>query len=382
MQGNLYIYSQYLHNIWSHWEDQEDQEEDVQHEENHASNGQPSNILLGCLCPYAVTTSSKSNCMSLWTYRRSSAFKRPSDIVLRWSDLTNPRAELARSTDAVVTGVTSSSFRTCRTFGNKSSCSETLVFFFFFPFFFFFFFFFWPARGGGASPRPPWIRYWSCWLSVNSLWTILFQHLQRIVLLLNERTASCYTVYSCWLQNIMWFPRFLAAWLASGMWGSIAVSQGLSRLSSSSSGFLLWSGEAPFKVGDSVLVHREILITPEAWDRPSDKRRPKWHGPFKIIEEVQICPNAFRLDLPFPMKSHLVFNVSALKKYNLNCLEGRTVDPPPPVTDLDGFERSEVECVLSHRRRRHKLEYLVKWVAYLEATWRQRSFSRMKLVKI
>ena len=93
--------------------------------------------------------------MSLWTYRRSSAFKRPSDIVLRWSDLTNPRAELARSTDAVVTGVTSSSFRTCRTFGNKSSCSETLVFFPFFPFFFFFFFFFWPARGGGARPRPP-----------------------------------------------------------------------------------------------------------------------------------------------------------------------------------------------------------------------------------
>ena len=87
--------------------------------------------------------------MSLWTYMRSSAFKRPSDIVLRWSDLTNPRAELARSTrtDAVVTGVTSGSFRTCRTFGNKSSCPETLVFFLFF--------FFWPARGGGASPPPP-----------------------------------------------------------------------------------------------------------------------------------------------------------------------------------------------------------------------------------
>ena len=40
---------------------------DVQHEENHASNGRPSNILLGCLCPYVVTTSSKSKCMSLWT---------------------------------------------------------------------------------------------------------------------------------------------------------------------------------------------------------------------------------------------------------------------------------------------------------------------------
>ena len=126
--------------------------------------------------------------MSLWTYRRSSAFKRPSDIVLRWSDLTNPRAELARSTDAVVTGVTSSSFsslepgptlvdmvttgfqipsspyqqglglvrgysfRTCRTFGNKSSCPETIVFFLFS---FFFFFFFFAVTAGRASPPPP-----------------------------------------------------------------------------------------------------------------------------------------------------------------------------------------------------------------------------------
>ena len=64
LQGNLYIYLQFLQNIWSHWEDQK---KDVQHEENHASNGRPSNILLGCLCPYVVTTSSKSKCMSLWT---------------------------------------------------------------------------------------------------------------------------------------------------------------------------------------------------------------------------------------------------------------------------------------------------------------------------
>ena len=92
---------------------------DVQHEENHASNGRPSNILLGCLCPYLVTTSSKSKCMSLWTYRRSSAFKRPSDIVLRWSDLMNPRAD------------------------------------FFFFLLLLFFFFFLAGMGGRASPPPP-----------------------------------------------------------------------------------------------------------------------------------------------------------------------------------------------------------------------------------
>ena len=41
LQGNLYINLQFLQNIWSHWEDQK---KDVQHEENHASNGRPSNI--------------------------------------------------------------------------------------------------------------------------------------------------------------------------------------------------------------------------------------------------------------------------------------------------------------------------------------------------
>ena len=46
------------------------------------------------------------------TDRRSSAFKRPSNIVLRWSDLTNPKAD-------------------------------------------FFYFFFWPARGGGRVPAAP-----------------------------------------------------------------------------------------------------------------------------------------------------------------------------------------------------------------------------------
>ena len=50
------------------------------------------------------------------------------------------------------------------------------------------------------------------------------------------------------------------------------------------------------------------------------------------------------------------------------------MDPHPHMTDLDGFERYEVECVLSHRRRRRKLEYLVKWVGYQEATWEPEIF--------
>ena len=61
------------------------------------------------------------------TDRCSSAFKRPSDIVLRWSDLTNPRADFF-------------------SFSSSSSSSS---------FFFFFFFFFWPARGARVPVPPP-----------------------------------------------------------------------------------------------------------------------------------------------------------------------------------------------------------------------------------
>ena len=130
--------------------------------------------------------------------------------------------------------------------------------------------------------------------------------------------------------------------------------------------------EVNLKVGDLVLVHREFLITPEARDRPSNKLRPKWYGPFKITEKVST--NAFRLDLPFQLRCHPVFNVSALKKYYKNTIEGREVEPPPPITDLDGFQRFVVDKILSHRRNRRGLQYLVKWIGYHDATWEPERF--------
>ena len=50
------------------------------------------------------------------------------------------------------------------------------------------------------------------------------------------------------------------------------------------------------KVGDQDLVHRQFLLTLEARDRPSDKLRPRWYGPFKITQVIN--NNTFRLDLP------------------------------------------------------------------------------------
>ena len=80
--------------------------------------------------------------------------------------------------------------------------------------------------------------------------------------------------------------------------------------------------------------------------------------PGKVIQIV--TKNAFRLELPHYMKSHPVLNISALKRYYRKNIEGRQAEPPPPITDADGFERYYVEKVLSHHKDRHGLKYLVK----------------------
>ena len=125
--------------------------------------------------------------------------------------------------------------------------------------------------------------------------------------------------------------------------------------------------EDSFTVGDEVLVFRDYLLTPEARDRPADKLRLKWYGPFRITQKV--APNAFRLELPWTIKAHPVFNVTALKKYNANTTPGRVQPIPPPVIDVDGNTRYIVEDILSHRVRGRRRQYLVKWRGYADATW-------------
>ena len=125
-----------------------------------------------------------------------------------------------------------------------------------------------------------------------------------------------------------------------------------------------------FRVGDEVLVHRDFLLTPEARDRQSDKLR--WYGPFRITQ--QVAPNAFRLSLPHNIKAHPVFNITALKLYNANKIQGRIDPTPSPVTDIQGFTRYIVEDILSHRTRRGNLQFLVKWSGYTDATWEPEKF--------
>ena len=212
-------------------------------------------------------------------------------------------------------------------------------------------------------------------LSASLQLTTLSKRHWRVSFLSKFGTTPHYPLYTCRLQDKDWLcqHRQHTAQLASTSRRGPQIGQGRFDSCASSSSFLQWQGQDGDALGGgwSGLIHRDFLITPEARDRPSDKLRPRWYGPFKVLEKVS--SNAFRLDLPFQLWCHPVFNVSALK-YNKIVHEGRTVEPPPPITDLDGFQHYIVKKILSHCRRRGKLQYLVKWIGYNDATWEPEHF--------
>ena len=102
--------------------------------------------------------------------------------------------------------------------------------------------------------------------------------------------------------------------------------------------------------------------TAEATDQPSHKLRPKWFGPFKVLQTIGT--NAYRLDLPGTIRWHSAFNVAALRKDHKNSITDRHQPPPPPITDFDGNTRYMVEKILDDRIRSNQTQYLVKWKGY------------------
>ena len=63
---------------------------------------------------------------------------------------------------------------------------------------------------------------------------------------------------------------------------------------------------------------------------------------------------------------HPVFHVSQLEPSTPNTIPGRTQPPPPPV-EIDGEPEYEISEILDSRidrRRKCKLQYLVRWAGY------------------
>ena len=84
--------------------------------------------------------------------------------------------------------------------------------------------------------------------------------------------------------------------------------------------------------------------------------------------------SAYKLELPPSMaRIHNVFNGYLLKQANEPEFEEQQSDPPPPPIIVDNQEEYEVAEVLDSRLHRGKLQFLVKWVGYTEATWQPES---------
>ena len=83
--------------------------------------------------------------------------------------------------------------------------------------------------------------------------------------------------------------------------------------------------------------------------------KPHFVGPFRVLRTVGA--NAFELDLPVTMKVHPVFNVSLLRLYH------GVYSPPGPII-VEGEAEYEVECIVRHRQKGNRCQYLVRWKGY------------------
>jgi len=119
-----------------------------------------------------------------------------------------------------------------------------------------------------------------------------------------------------------------------------------------------------FAVGDKVWLSSKDIETA----RPAKKLDDMLLGDNEITEKLS--RSAYRLKLPKTMQIHPVINISRLRPYKADTIEGR-VAPPPPKVVVRGEEQYEVEEIINSRLRRGKLQYLIKWKGYTREnnTW-------------
>lgn len=119
-----------------------------------------------------------------------------------------------------------------------------------------------------------------------------------------------------------------------------------------------------FKKGDKILLNAENITMPADSGLPSDKLKPRFIGPFTLLE--QRSPVTFLVDLPPAYKIHNVFHVDLFRPYKESPLVlGRRIPaPPPPPVIIEGSDEYEVESILRYRFYRRQHQFLVSWLGY------------------
>ena len=114
-----------------------------------------------------------------------------------------------------------------------------------------------------------------------------------------------------------------------------------------------------WKVGDFVFVSTQNF-------RCFNKLKEKFIGPFRIIENINDV--SYKVELPIKYQVYNVFHSSLLKSsYESNpelFLNRTTINVQPSVVksvNNDEEDEWEVEKLIDRRRKRNRLEYLVRW---------------------
>ena len=125
-----------------------------------------------------------------------------------------------------------------------------------------------------------------------------------------------------------------------------------------------------FKIGDKVLINAENITMPADSGLSSDKLKPRFIGPFTLLE--QHSPVTFLVDLPPTFKIHSVFHVDLFRRHKESPLTlGRRIPAPPLPVIIDGATEYEVEAILRYRKHRRQHQFLVSWKGYgrEDETW-------------
>ena len=118
-----------------------------------------------------------------------------------------------------------------------------------------------------------------------------------------------------------------------------------------------------YRIGDKVY----LLLKNLALSRPSKKLDHIRAGPWQIIEMK--TPLVAKLDLPSQLRIDNNFHVSLLRPAYVGFLSQQQTQPPPIETKDNTENIYEVEAILDSRKKRNKLQYLVRWSGFNEMTW-------------